>query len=123
MATILVIDDETLVRGTLRRILTKAGHAVVEADDGKRGLIEFARECPDLVICDILMPNKEGLETIRELRQTKSAVPILAISGGGRLGTSDFLRFAKGLGANAALSKPFSADEIVETVGSLLAAA
>jgi len=120
MKLILVVDDEAPVRATLRRVLTKAGYDVKEARDGAQGLAEVVRARPDLVICDILMPTKEGLETIRELRHAQPDLPILAISGGGRLGTTDFLRYAEQFGAAATLHKPFSPDEIITTVGHLL---
>ena len=82
--SIVLIDDEMLVRVTLSRILTRAGYTVVEATNGEQGLEAVARSTPDLVICDILMPTKEGIETIRELHRTRPMLPIVAISGGGR---------------------------------------
>lgn len=88
MVKILVIDDDELIRTTLRRMLQAAGYAVVEAVDGDDGLRRFESEQPDLVLADILMPNKEGLETIRELRRMSQSVAIIAMSGG--VGTGDF---------------------------------
>ncbi|WP_158047469.1 response regulator [Skermanella pratensis] len=118
--TIVVIDDEKLVRLTLSRILTRAGYRVAEAANGEEGLGEVARCRPDLVICDILMPTKEGIETIRELQRSLPDLPIMAISGGGRLGSCDFLRHAEQFGARATLRKPFLPEEVILTVGRLL---
>jgi CheY-like chemotaxis protein len=118
IATILVIDDEAEVRQTLARML--AGHAVHEAADGGAGLALAAELAPDLVVTDILMPEKEGIETIRELRRAHPRVRILAISGGGQSGTLDFLDMARALGADAALAKPFRRSELLEMVERLL---
>ena len=119
IATILVIDDEAEVRQTLVRMLV--GHAVHEAADGGAGLALAAELTPDLVVTDILMPEKEGIETIRELRRAHPSVRILAISGGGQSGTLDFLDMARALGADAALAKPFRRGELIETIDRLLA--
>jgi CheY-like chemotaxis protein len=117
---ILLIDDEKLVRVTLTRILARASYTIVEATNGEEGITEVARSHPDLVICDILMPTKEGIETIRDLRRSHPDLPIVAISGGGRLGSCDFLRHAEQFGARATLRKPFSPEEVLGAVGRLL---
>lgn len=122
MAKILVIDDEALLTRSLGVILTKAGHTVVTADNGKAGLETFAREKPDLVITDIIMPVMEGIEAIQELRARDPNLPIIAVSGGGRTKNLEFLRIAEKLGANAALGKPFSKDQLLEAVGKCLGA-
>ena len=117
MAEILVIDDEPQMRRLIARILTGAGHGVHEAENGRDGIGLFHRVHPALVITDIVMPDMEGIEMIRELRQEAPTIPILAISGGG---PAVYLRAATGLGATAALAKPFSTDELLEAVGNLL---
>lgn len=119
MARILVIDDDEDVRQMLRRILEHAGHEVVEADNGAVGVKLFREEPSDLVITDIIMPEKEGIETIRDLRKLQKEVKIVAISGGGRVGPSDYLTAAKMLGAMKTFSKPFSRQEILDTVDEL----
>jgi two-component system, chemotaxis family, chemotaxis protein CheY len=118
MATILVIDDDAALRRVLRRMLG-ADHDVVEAADGAAGIARFAEHGPRLVITDILMPKKEGIETIREIRRLAPEVKILAISGGG-IGTPHYLDMAGKLGADVTLMKPFSAADLRATVRALL---
>lgn len=120
MAKILVIEDETLVSQTVEVLLMKAGHTVSTAPDGVKGLAAYQAEQPDLVITDIIMPEKEGIETIRELRAISPRVPIIAISGGGRTKNFDFLRIAHRLGANEVLRKPFANDELIATINRCL---
>jgi CheY-like chemotaxis protein len=118
LAQILVIDDEPQVRRLLSHILERAGHAVVEASDGMEGLTAARARRPDLVVTDILMPNKEGIETIRELRREVPKLPILVISGDP--GSALYLEMAKLLGAHAALTKPFRASDLLKAVEGLL---
>lgn len=116
MADILVIDDEPLVRKTVRMTLERDGHAIAEAENGVAGLRRCAEQAFDLVISDILMPGKEGIETIRELRAAYPALRILAMSGGGRTAHADFLTIASKLGANETLKKPFEPALLLEKV-------
>jgi DNA-binding response OmpR family regulator len=120
MAKILLVDDDVLVRDSLAFALEDAGHAVVPAGNGDEGLAALQRETFDLVILDILMPEREGIETIREIRKTWKTLPVLAISGGDKTGWSDFLRMASTLGATDTLAKPFTASELVSRVARLL---
>jgi CheY-like chemotaxis protein len=122
IARILVIDDDAAVRETLRLVLESAGHSVTCAEDGERGLEAFETVRPDLVITDILMPEREGIETSLELRRREPGQPIIAISGGGRAGGADFLAMARRMGADAVLPKPFEPDELLDTVARCLAA-
>ena len=121
MARILVIDDEGLVRLTVRQALEKGGHKVEEAVDGEEGMKKFLETEPDVVITDILMPNKEGIETILDLRRIRPDVVIIAMSGGGRMKQTSFLDVAKSLGANAVLHKPFELEQLKRTVDETLA--
>src|ERR1700693_779947 len=98
---VLVIDDDPVARMTVRAILEDEGYSVTCAEDGRRGLEAFRKLRPDLVVTDIVMPEKEGIETILELRSIWPRGPIIAISGGGRTGNTDYLRLAQGMGANA----------------------
>lgn len=120
MARILIIDDEDQPRRMLQQVLIRAGYEVVEARDGNQGLQLFRVSQTDLIITDILMPEKEGLETIIDLRREFPAVKIIAISGGGRTGNLNFLEVAKRLGAQRTLQKPFELQEMLAAVRDLL---
>ncbi len=117
---ILVIDDDADLLSLMREALEEAGATVVSAPDGLAGLRAVAAEPPDVVVTDILMPTKEGIATIIEMKRLYPDVKIIAISGGGRLGPVDFLDLAKRLGADAALSKPFPLVRLVEQCALLL---
>lgn len=121
-AKILIIEDDRDVLETLARILAEEGYSTVGATNGKEGIAVFEREHPALVITDLIMPEKEGIETIAELRRLRPDVKILAISGGGTLKNMDLLEMAGKLGASATLAKPFEPDDVVGSVRRLLAA-
>lgn len=116
MSRILVIDDEAPVRRILRQMLEKAGHEVLEAPDGAAGLKLYREHSVELVITDILMPGKEGIETILELRKTSPGVKIIAISGGGRMNKMDLLSLSQAFGVTRTLAKPFDREELVTAV-------
>lgn len=122
MPKILVVDDDAMVRTTVSTILRHHGFEVDLAVNGKQGLAAFREAAPDLVITDIIMPEKEGLETIIEMRRARPAIKIIAMSGGGRVGNSDFLRMAKSLGADAVIPKPFGPGDLLGCVKTCLAA-
>ncbi len=123
MARILIIDDEDELRSMLRQMLEQAGHQVTEAVNGAEGIQLYEQDTHDLIITDIIMPEKEGVETIIALRRTDPDLPIIAISGGGRLEATDFLPMAGKLGARRTLSKPFRRDQLLEAVDECLAEA
>ena len=123
MQKILVIDDNVVVRNTIVQMLETEGYQVVSAEDGRRGLNVFRAERPDLVITDIIMPEKEGIETIRDIREECANANIIAISGGGRIGNADFLRIARQLGASDVIAKPLYPDHFISVVRERLAAA
>jgi DNA-binding NtrC family response regulator len=120
MTKILVIDDDVIVRETIVQILEDGGYQVLSAEDGKRGMAAFRAERPDLVITDIIMPEQEGIQTITEIRGVKPDAKIIAISGGGRIGNTDFLKIARHLGAFDAIAKPFDPDDLLSRVGRCL---
>lgn len=120
---VLVIDDDILVRRTISRILQHGGYEVTLAEDGAKGVAKFRSERPDLVITDIIMPEQEGIETIIQLLRDNPAARIIAVSGGGRLGSMDFLTVANKLGAAAILRKPFEPAELLGCVERTLSAA
>ena len=121
MTKILVIDDDMVVRETIIQILEDKGYEVISAEDGYRGLAAFRRDKPDLVITDIIMPEKEGIETIRDIRGEYPEAKIIAISGGGRIGNTDFLKIARQLGASDVIAKPFDPDDLIAHVEKCLA--
>lgn len=117
MAKILVIDDEEQLRDLLKQMLSRDGHEVQTAFDGVEGMKMFGQFNPDLVITDIIMPNKDGIEVITELLCGNSGTPIIAISGGRCAITAEFnLESAELLGVKGILSKPFTRDQLRETV-------
>jgi CheY-like chemotaxis protein len=116
MARILLIEDEDLVRATLRTALEGAGHTVAEAANGREGLNQLDRQPTDLVITDILMPVMEGIETILAIKRTRPSMKIIAISGAPTKAKIDFLRVARSLGADEILHKPFAMHALTETV-------
>lgn len=120
MASILVIDDETEVRYAIRAVLEDNGHTVAEANTGTAGIAQLKSEPYDLVICDIIMPDKEGIETIVEMREMRPAQKIVAMSGGGRIKKEDYLAVAASVGATHTISKPFDAETLLEMVGAIL---
>lgn len=121
-ARILVIDDDNAVRKTICENLKECGYDVLEAVDGEQGLLFLETgNLPAIVITDIIMPRKEGLETIIEIRKKYPAIKLVAISGGGRTRSADFLQLAERLGSNAILPKPIDMDELERTITTLIA--
>jgi len=123
MPCILIIEDEVQVRKLTRQMLELEGLDVIEAGDGDSGLRAFTENEVDLIITDIIMPGKEGIETILELRRENPEVKIIAMSGGGRMGPDGYLELAKKFGANRTFRKPFDRIELVQAVRDLLASA
>lgn len=121
MTTILVIDDEPLVRKMVRGILESAQFGVIEATSGVSGVQMFREQQPDLVITDMLMPDKEGVQTVREIRDINPQARIIAMSGGGRAARTDFLPIAMKFGAVESLKKPFRRDDLLGAVRRVLA--
>jgi DNA-binding response OmpR family regulator len=117
---ILIVDDDLAVRDTLIAILEDHGYEVSTAVNGQLGLVAFRRERPDLLITDIVMPVKEGLQTIREIREERPDMKIIAISGGSRTERHDFLEIARQLGAWDVIVKPFDPDDFAARVGRCL---
>jgi CheY-like chemotaxis protein len=113
---ILIIDDDGQIRRVLRTTLEQQGHQVAEADNGQAGLEAFRRQPCDLVMCDLFMPEKDGLETIRELLTEFPDVKVIAMSGGGHPDFPDFLPMARRFGAVAILDKPFRPRQVLDAV-------
>jgi DNA-binding NtrC family response regulator len=113
---ILVIDDDAHLRSMVRHMLELDGYEVEDAADGDQGLRRCREMTPAMVITDLFMPGREGLETIMALRREAHDVPVVAISGGGSRGGIDQLATAGRLGAVATLSKPFSRAALLAVV-------
>jgi CheY-like chemotaxis protein len=118
---ILVVDDDAAVRDSIAMLLDGVGFQVDQADHGASGMRLLRANEPDLVITDILMPHKEGIETIREIRAVLPQTPIIAISGDAEPG-ADYLKMAQSFGASAILAKPFDPTVLLELVNRLLSA-
>lgn len=120
---ILVVEDDEQYRSLVQRTLERGGYEVVAVADGDRALELAADPALRLVITDLIMPGKEGLETLMDLRRTRPTLPVLAMSGGGRGNPGDYLKAARLLGAAGTLQKPFAVRDLLDLVGRTLAAA
>lgn len=116
---ILIIDDDDRTRKLFRKILEREAYEVLEAANGKEGINLYRRESADLVITDIIMPEKEGIETIMELRREFPDVKIMAMSGGGHVDAESYLDVAKKMGAAETLTKPASPEELLKTISKI----
>ena len=125
MAKILVVDDDVAVQTTIRLLLERAGHSVVVAGDGRKGLAIFETGEFDLLFLDIFMPGMDGLETMRLVHQQQPLIPIIVISGNPVTSGSgpDFLTMANKLGAVRSLQKPFKPAALLAAVAGSLEAA
>lgn len=122
MTRILVADDDAIFLRVCSKVLRSAGYEVLTAGDGNQALHVLRTEKIDLIIIDVLMPNKDGLETIKLVRERYAGASIISISGGGFLSSADYLRMSRTMGANASLNKPFSNEELLKTVEDVLKA-
>jgi DNA-binding response OmpR family regulator len=124
MPRILVIDDDDVFAKLITVFLRQRGHEVVTAMDGQEGVDHFKKNTFDAVVCDIVMPNREGIETIRELRNLNASIAIVAISGGlSRVKSAnvDILDIAEMMGADVSLKKPFALSELAASIDRALA--
>ncbi len=120
MGRILVIEDEAQMRKLLRQVLEDSGYEVEEAPDGLEGMRLYRENPSDLIITDMIMPKKEGMETILDLKLEFPDVKIIAISGGGRVGPEPYLQIAEGFGAERVFTKPFDIKELLSAIKDLL---
>jgi CheY-like chemotaxis protein len=121
MAKVLVIDDDVQLCDVLRLMLTHEGHKVMLTHDGVEGINVFKDLKPDLVITDIIMPNKDGIQVITELMALNPYIPVIAMSGGRRSVTAEFnLESAGFLGVKSILSKPFTREQLREALKNAL---
>lgn len=122
MPHILVIDDDLQMRLMLQQVLTRAGYAASLAANGKEGISLHEKTPADLIITDVIMPEKEGIESIQEIRKRWPETRIIAISGGLRGGNLDLLSLARMLGAARTLAKPFKHEDLLNAIREILAA-
>ena len=121
MAKLLLVDDNADLLGMQGEFLRMSGHEVVTSTNGHEALEKASVTKFDLIITDIIMPDKDGIEVIVTLRRAMPHLKVIAISGGGRLNAKDYLSIAQKLGAAATLAKPFSGSDLVATVDRVLA--
>jgi CheY-like chemotaxis protein len=122
MPRILLVDDDESFRPMLQATLERFGHEVTAAKNGNEAIARYRERPADLVITDLVMPDKEGVETIRELRRETPPARIIAMSGGGRNNPSVYLTLASQLGAARLLAKPFSHAELLDAIEAALSA-
>ncbi|MCP4350056.1 MAG: response regulator [Desulfobacterales bacterium] len=120
MARILIIDDDVEIREMLKEVFEQEGYETVIAPDGEVAVKCYRDQQADVVITDIIMPEKEGIETIMELKQEFPDVRIIAISGGGRISPDNYLKMAKDFGAMRTFTKPVRIEKLLEAVKELL---
>lgn len=121
MANVMVVDDEVAVRNLIKEILSDSGHVIVEAANGEEACEIINGTSIDLVVTDLVMPEKSGLELIMDLAENYPDLPVIAISGGGGItGRFDYLPIAKLIGAKQIVNKPFKIDEIRKLVYDIL---
>lgn len=123
MPRILVVDDDPQVRSLLGKILEREGYDVTTAADGQEAVTAYESDPYDLVITDLVMPEKEGIETFNELRSFDPDVKVVAISGGGRIGAQDYLAWARACGVSHTFAKPIDREKLLNVVEELVGSA
>lgn len=120
MARILIIDDDDTLRGIIAKSLTHAGHTVTQANNGRKGVAQFKASPTDLVVTDLVMPEQEGMETIKILHRDFPNLPVIAMSGG-LDGSPLYLDLTRRLGARITLTKPFTLQQLKAAIDEILA--
>ena len=120
MQKILVVDDDDLIRDLIYEILEPQGFNIILAENGNRAIEILSKESVDLIITDIIMPDKEGIETIIDIKKKLPNAKIIAMSGGGQLNANSYLSIAQKLGVSATISKPFDPVKFLNTVQNIL---
>ena len=118
---VLIIEDDPSLRDSLQRTLRGKRYHVLEAGEGGEGMMLLRTHAVDVVLVDMFMPGKEGVETVRELRRSYPNLKIIAMSGGGKKGEVDVLLVAKAMGCHHTLVKPFSGDDLIKAIEAQLA--
>lgn len=122
MKSILLVEDDDALRGLLAKVLRRGGFEVLEATNGIEAETKLETTKVDLILSDLLMPGKDGIELLMDLRGKYSHLKIVAMSGGGHTGTGTYLNVAKALGANRTLVKPFENQEMLDLIHKELSA-
>ena len=120
MKRVLLVDDDERLREATGALLTGEGYSVTTARDGSEAMALLAGETVDVILCDLFMPGKDGLETIRHMRAQYAHVPVIAVSGGAYHGQMDVLHVAKLMGASEALAKPFKLADLLRAIERVL---
>lgn len=120
MKKILIVDDDEQIIRAIKKILTRNNYDTDTAENGQVALDKLAQNNFDLIITDIIMPQKEGIELIRDLRKNYPDLPVIAMSGGGRVEPENYLDVAQKLGADCMLKKPFSTEELLNLLRDVL---
>lgn len=119
---ILLIDDDEDFRETVEETLQELGYSVATASDGRQGLAWLKTSAADLVLCDLLMPQMDGLEVVDALAEQTPRPRLVLMSGGGSVGADTYLELGAQLGTDATLRKPFSRQQLSDVIAPLLAA-
>lgn len=120
MAGILLVEDDNDLRAMLKSSLERKRYTVIEASNGREALQKFKPLLTDLVITDLLMPEQDGIGLIMEVKKLRPDIKVIAISGGGKAGPSNYLSIAETLGADAVFAKPFSLASLMDKVTSII---
>jgi two-component system chemotaxis response regulator CheY len=120
MATVLVIDDDDMIREVVRRALERAGHDVLEASEGSEGLSRLKASAVDLMIVDVMMPKKGGIETLMELRNSRPGMKTIVITGKVDTASASFKNLIHAFGVKRVFQKPFDLDELAAAVQAIL---
>jgi len=113
---IMIVDDDPIIRAICRSSFEESGYTVLEAENGERAVTLLKTHNADVVFLDILMPDKDGLETLLEIRRSRPQARVYAMSGGGRRGSYNYLEIAKRFGATDVVKKPFTPGSLVDLV-------
>ena len=116
MARILVIEDNEIMNDILVKMLSNAGYDTIGVEDGADGLRLLEKEKFDLIVTDIVMPEKDGIEIIHFSKRRDKVLPVIAVSGGGRIGPTEYLSLAQKFGADYAFEKPIDREAFLEAV-------
>lgn len=119
MPGILLVEDNQDVKEMLKKLLEKNGYSVMVASNGREALAKFKSVLTQVVVTDVIMPEEDGIGLIVELKKQKPDIKIIAISGGGKVGPTNYLNIAETLGADAVFAKPFNMNDFIAKVKEL----